>query len=149
MNFSKHPALCLIEDFCNSFNQRDIGGLLFLFTKNSNVMLWESDSSTKSFDNLKITFEKHWKRYEKCTLSVSSVKLSELPSCWAMGNFTLTSKIETDFYKYENLKGNLRGLKEGNTWKIEELRMMEKFFPSEIDLPTAQMQPTPFELYLT
>lgn len=123
MKHVTHPAFILIDSFCTHYNNRDMKALMALFSKKASFKLWNSDEPESGLEHLKKLIQQSWTTSTNSELFISSAPIvSTNPSCWAISLFTLTTEYPEELYTYTHLKGNVYGVKERNTWKINMIR---------------------------
>ncbi len=120
----EHPAVHLIKEFCRTYSERDLEGLLALFCKNHPVHLYGTgiDEDRRSLQEIKEQVLRDWEQSENAQLfPPKDLVYCEDPVSWAAGNFSAKVIASGQTLEIPNLRGSISIIREENEWKISQM----------------------------
>jgi len=119
-----HPAVHLIKEFCRTYNERDLEGLLALFCKNHPVHAYGTgiDEDRHSLQELKEQVLRDWEQSELSQLfPPKEFFYCKDPVSWAAGTFSAKVTTSGQTLEIPNLRGSISVIREENEWKISQM----------------------------
>ncbi|MES2217761.1 MAG: nuclear transport factor 2 family protein [Pseudomonadota bacterium] len=117
----KKLAEQLLTKFCDGYKNRDLPGLLKLFTKNTNMWGSGVDEYRVGLKQVEEQLKRDWSQSEKGEIEIVSFVPAPVDALWAAAVCNAKLTIEGKEYTFEHLRGTIVIEKDEDGWKISHM----------------------------
>ena len=111
----------IFNQFCNAYKNRDLTGLLKLFTKKINMWGSGIDEYRVGLEEMEEQLKRDWSQSEKSEIEVVSFVPTSIDALWTAAFCKAKVTIDGKEYIFEHLRGTLVIEKDNGAWKISHM----------------------------
>ncbi len=131
-----HPAIEVLENYIEAYNERDLDRIMDLFCTQHKVHLFGTgvDENREGRDGFKEQLLRDWEQSESNILTQTSPYIaSDRPACWATAVYRATYVIGGETHILDNLRGSIYCVEEDGLWKISQMHASTPTQNQEVD----------------